>query len=275
MRTAVCLYGLYNNHWSDSGELGYKHIQERILSKISNVDFFCHSWSAENLNNILSKYNPKDYLIEKQIDFSNYVNSLDLNYFLTTNHRDWNYLFRAFSFYYTRAKSIQIKKNFEEKNNFKYDCVITCRYDIGQRDRHWSGKYFVSRINFNPDNDMNYVYSAMWDQLNAGMADQWFYSNSENMDKFILLFDKLSEYLKVNSDYEKQVTEGWFDSNNFLHLADPPDQRQYTNEVLKKDEYKSKDLMKYPVWECVNNHILHKWFLRDVNLYKKSRYLIG
>ena len=275
MKTAVCLYGLYNHHYSDSGMKGFEQITDRILSKVPNADFFCHSWSTSNREEILSNYSPKRYIIEEQVDFSSNVNSIDLDYFLTTPHRDWMYLFRAFSFYYTRAKALILKKDYEEENGFKYDCVISCRFDLGQRDRHWNGKYFVSRINFDPSLDMNNVYSAMWDQLNAGMADQWFYSNSTNMDHFIEIYEKLPLYLTKGSEYEKAVTQGWFDSNRFVHMIDPPDQRQYSNEVLKKEEEKQKELMEYPIWECVNNHIMHKWFLKDVGLYENSKYLIG
>lgn len=274
MKTAVCLYGVYNHHFNDAGQKGFEQIRDRILSKVPNADFFCHSWSTENKDEILSKYDPKLFVIEDQIDFSSNVNSIDLNYFLTTPYRDWNYLFRAFSFYYTRAKAISLKKRYEEENNFKYDCVISCRFDLGQRDRHWQGKYFVSRINFDPSFDMSNMYSAMWDQLNAGMADQWFYSNSNNMDNFIHMFEKLPQYLTKGSNYEKAVTEGWFDSNYF-ECNNPTDPRQFTNEVLLNNEQKSKNLMRYPVWECVNNHIMHKWFLKDVGLYEKSKFLIG
>lgn len=274
MKTAICLYGLYDNHFYNSGNDGYSHIKEKILSKIPTADFFCHSWSVNDKKNIIEKYNPKKYIIEQQIDFTNCVNNIDLNYFLTTPQRDWNYLFRAFSFYYTRAQAIKLKKQFEEENNFTYDCVVICRYDIGQRDRHWTGKYFVSKINFNPTNDMNFLYSAMWDQLNAGMADQWFYSNSKNINKFIDMYDKLSQYLIKGSDYVNAVTGGWFDSNEF-DCNDPSDTRQFTNEVLLNNEQKSKNFMKYPIWECVNNHIMHKWFLKDIGLYEKSKYLIG
>jgi hypothetical protein len=273
MKTAVCLYGLYNNHFSNSGDLGYQHIKERVLSNTNDVDFFCHSWSVGDKDSILEKYNPKKYLIEKQIDFTNNVNSIDLGYFLTTSNKDYKYLFRAFSFYYTRAKALEMKKKFEEDNRFKYDCVLSCRYDVGHRDRNWSGKYFVSRLNFNPYNDMRYVYSAMWDQLNAGMADHWFYSSSDNMDKFILMFDKLSVYLTKGSEYEINVTNGWFDSN-FFDAYNVEDKRQFTNEVLKQ-EGKSKNLMRYPVCECLNNHIMHKWFLKDVGLYENCKYLVG
>lgn len=274
MKTAICLYGVYNHHFPDAGQKGFEQICDRILSKVTNADFFCHSWSTENEYEILSKYKPKMCLIEKQIDFSPNVNALDLNYFLTTPHRDWLYLFRAFSFYYTRAKAISLKKKYEERMGFKYDTVISCRFDLGQRDRHWNGKYFVSRINFEPTFDMSNVYSAMWDQLNAGMADQWFYSNSENMDRFIEMYDALPRYLTKGSEYEKAVTGGWFDSNYF-ECNNPSDPRQYTNEVLLGEEAKSKIPMKYPVWECVNNHIMHKWFLKENGLYEKSRYLVG
>ena len=273
-RVAVCLYGLYNHHFNDAGQKGFEQIREQILSKVIDADIFCHSWSTENREVILSNYKPKKWIIEDQIDFSHNVDALDLDYFLTTRHRDRLYLFRAFSFYYTRAKAILLKKQYEEEMGFKYDSVISCRFDLGQRDRNWTGKYFVSRINFDSTLDMSNVHSAMWDQLNAGMADQWFYSNSHNMDRFIEMYDALPRYLTRGSEYEKAVTEGWFDSNYF-ECNNPSDPRHYTNELLFREDAKSKNLMKYPVWECVNNHIIHKWFLKEIGLYEKSRYLVG
>ena len=52
--------------------------------------------------------------------------------------------------------------------------------------------------------------------------------------------------------------------------------RKYGEQSFKnKEEEKQKELMEYPIWECVNNHIMHKWFLKDVGLYENSKYLIG
>jgi len=273
MKTAVCLYGLFQHHFEDSGERGHEHIKERILSEVPDADFFCHSWSVDKEETILDWYKPKGHIIEPQVDFTDKVNDLNLEHFLYTPHRDWQYLFRAFSFYYTRMKSLELKKNYEEQNGFKYDCVISCRYDLGQRDRDQNLEYYVSRINFDPNLDMSNMYSAMWNQINAGMADQWFYSNSENMDNFIGMYDKLSEYLTPGSEYEQAVMDGWFDSNSFNHPSEDP--RQFTNETLKAESEKSTALMEYPRWECVNNHIIHKWFLKDVGLYEKCKYLKG
>ena len=273
MKTAVCLYGLFTHHFHDSGERGYEHIKREILSKVPDADFFCHSWDVEKEDLILDWYKPKKSIIEPQIDFSDKVNAIDLGRYLYTPHRNWQYIFRAFSFYYTRAKSIELKKQYEEENNFKYDCVITCRYDLGQRDRDQTLEYYVSRINFDPNNDMSYMYSAMWNQINAGMADQWFYSNSENMNKFIDLYEKMSLYLSAGSDYEKLVTEGGPDSNMFNNPSDDP--RQYTNEVFLSDDEKSLTPMKYDRWECVNNHIMHKYFMIETGLYEKCKYLKG
>ena len=275
MKTAVCLYGLFTHHFPDSGEQGHEHIKKEILKKVPDADFFCHSWDVQKTQLITDWYQPKNWVIEHQIDFTEKVNAIDLERYLYTPHRDWQYLFRAFSFYYTRAKAIQLKKEYEDKHDFKYDCVISCRYDLGQRDRDQNLEYYVSRINFDPGYDMSYMYSAMWNQINAGMADQWFYSNSENMDKFIDLYDKMSSYLTADSGYEKAVCgiDGWPDSNRFTHPSEDP--RQFTNEVLLPANKKSTTPMQYPRWECINNHLMHKYFMIDTGLYKKCRYLKG
>ena len=102
----------------------------------------------------------------------------------------------------------------------------------------------------------------MWVQTNAGYADQWFYSNQENMIKFVGFYDKSLDYFKPKSEYEKAITNGWFDSNA---------KNEFSNEILKS--VKSENLLKYPRWQMINNHIMHKWFMKDVGIYDKSKFV--
>lgn len=114
----------------------------------------------------------------------------------------------------------------------------------------------------------------MWDQLNAGYADQWFYSNSNNMRLLSMAFDAaLYEYFVPNSKYEKTVTQGWPDSLHYDGgFYDPA---QFSNEKLKpyRDARFPVSEMKYPKWQCVNNHILYKWHMITYDLYEKSRFV--
>ena len=144
----------------------------------------------------------------------------------------------------------------------EYDCVIVSRFDAGQRSKVHRG-YNVSEIPFSGSLDMNYLYSAMWMQLNAGYADQWFFSNSNNIDKLVEMhLDSLTDYFQKDSEYYQSLSTGWPDSN-----ADD----EFSNEMLKSE--KTENLVKYPRWQMINNHLLHKWHIRRIGLSEKSKFL--
>lgn len=279
MKIAICLHGYYNNRTDpQSGDKGFEYIKKNIFSK-GNVDVFLHNWQPELGLKLKEQYRPKGCCIESQIDFEKVIEDSDIEeaYFNENFQRNKTIfaqcrIARTLSFLYSRKKSIELKKEYEKEQGIKYQSVITARFDLGQRDGDAKRKYLVSKINFDPHQDMSCLYSAMWDQLNAGYADQWFYSNSENTDLLATAYDKCFEYFCPGSKYEQKLTQGWPDSCMIDNL-NRNDPRQFTNEVLKKVDQKSKDLMKYPKWQCINNHILYKWFCFDVGLYQKSRFV--
>ena len=65
------------------------------------------------------------------------------------------------------------------------------------------------------------------------MPDIWFYSNSENMDKFIGFDEKIMSWYSNNTEYLSLAVNGWFDSD--AHNC-------FSNEILKDPELKSKNL---------------------------------
>ena len=72
MKIAVCLHGYYGT--VSTGDFststgGREHIEEQILSKSKNVDFYVHCWQPETEDKVLSAYNPKNSVFENQIDF--------------------------------------------------------------------------------------------------------------------------------------------------------------------------------------------------------------
>lgn len=274
MRIALCLHGYFNNRADkNAGTNGFYHLQERVMS-LGDVDVFFHSWDVENQDAILGLYSkPKEFIIEPQAQFLQLEEEqkrIDEGLNRATSKFASCKLSSTLSFLYSRKKAIELKQQEEDKTGLLYDVVITSRFDAGQRDKFGKWKYYVSRINFSPSFDMNYVYSAMWDQLNAGYADQWLYSNSLNMDIVATLYDKCFEYFREGSDYEKMLTTGWRDSVPVNNM-DSRDPGQFTNECLQK--HKSRQLMKYPKWQMINNHLLYKFFMIDTGLYEKSRFV--
>ena len=81
------------------------------------------------------------------------------------------------------------------------------------------------------DDANEYFYSKYWNQHNQGFADMWFYSNSDNMNIFSTLYDRIFDYMKSDSDYIKEATTSWFDSN----VDD-----EFSNEIYRNKKCKTK-----------------------------------
>ena len=281
MRIALALHGYFNNKVDPfSGENGFKYLTDILLSKYP-VDVFIHSWDVDQRSHLYDLYEPQFAIIENQLSFKEAMRELNVSQEYFDEGFDRNNspyaacrIESTLSFLYSRKMALELVYKYETELNFQYDIVITARFDLGQRDKFGKWKYYVSQMNFDPTLDMNYIYSAMWDQLNAGYADQWFYSNSNNMRLLSMAFDAaLNDYFIPNSKYEKAVTGGWPDSLQYDgSFYDPA---QFSNEKLKpfRDSRNPVSEMKYPKWQCVNNHILYKWHMIVYNLYEKSRFV--
>jgi hypothetical protein len=271
MRLALCLHGKYNNRFSDSsGDDGSRYIKEVILEKYPNIDIdvFIHSWDSDLVKNITHNYKKllKKSYFEPQVDFNKIIleSGIDDKLFNPPNQQKFRTCANSLSFFYSRKRVIELKLMHEKKHNFKYDIVVVSRFDLGQIDKYnGSHPYKVSEINFNPKFDMSYIYSAMWDQLNCGYADQWFYSSSENIDKIAGIYGKSLEYFLPNSDYIKALS--FWPESNFND--------EFSNEVFKSSDNKTEILYQYSIINAINNHAMYKWFFIDLDIHKISRFV--
>lgn len=266
-RIALCLYGKFNNRLSNtSGIDGFDVIYQNILSG-RNVDIFIHSWDIESKSLIEKLYS--NYIrvstFEPQINFKLIMSEYDIKDtdFSTPGNQSFRTIENSLSFFYSRSKSIQMKSDYEKSNGFIYDIVICSRFDLGQMDKYNGYQaYKTSEIVFDDNLDMHFIYSALWDQLNIGFADMWFYSNSHNMDSLGKMYEKSLNYYHLNSHYVKTLTSGWPDSSN---------EDDFSNEIFKSN--KAKNLKTFLPHEAHNNHIIHKWFFIDSGLYEKAKFL--
>ena len=269
MKIALCLSGYFGstNDTSSSGLKGFKYIKENLLD-LYDIDVFIHTWDTQNYDDIIKNYNPwiKNIAAEKQLLFKNEIGKISKNesYFSKFGQSP-SAPFLMLSQAYGRKRSINLKKDYESQINFTYDAVIYARFDLGVRDLHAFELYRCCEIVFSPDFNMKYFYSKFWNQINQGFGDMWFFSNSKNMDIYSTYFDKLAYYNTPNSNYITSSSKGWFDSN---------DKDEFSMELYKNNNLAS-NLMKYtPNWAYCNNHMLIKWFLKDIKLYNKCKFPI-
>jgi len=216
MRIALCFSGLAGGDKGKSGEgssvdvlnISFEHFKKHILD-INNVDIFIHSWSLESSDQIKKLYNPKKEIFEEQIWWDRDP---------TRNFRRNNH----FSKWYSMKKSIELKSDYEKENGFKYDFVMNSRFDIAwQTDvnfsnfeqnsfyaGNWNRRYFLNEKEIK--NRLYYNYDITPEQYTEklvgyphneeGLIDQWFFANSDNMNKFSTLFDNIVEYDKLGNE---------------------------------------------------------------------------
>lgn len=263
MKIALCLSGYFGKTSNTSDAIaGYSYIKKKLLSKY-DVDVFIHSWDLSKEQEVEDLYKPVGKKFELQKDFFDQLSRLNENDFFGEKGQYYhNSMFKTFSVSYSRKESVLLKKQHEMQNNFIYDCVIMTRFDLGQRGKEHPQKYYATNFNFNQNLNMDYIYSAYWDQLNHGFADHWFFSNSKNMDIVSCLHDKLDKYYTAESEYIQKVTKGWPDSNAA---------NQFSNEF-----YSSTEPNKLKTWNvnaCIDNHKLYKWYFIDSGLYDMCKFV--
>ena len=254
MKIALCLFGYPKGSTIYAGgayKQNFKHLFDQVIKY--SPDVFIHSWDTSLEKELVSLFNPKKYTFEKQRKFDKLIKQIDTERF-KGGRGD---IFKSLSMFYSRKASNDLKIMHEEEKGIKYDCVITSRFDVGY---HNYGKNKTSYIKFDPSLDMNCVYSAYWDQINAGLSDHWFYSNSENIDNVNNIYDHAINYLSEDSEYIKKMMLGMFDTNS---------DDWFSNEFLK--DLKSTNLHKYEENYCLNNHCLYKWHFYKNNFWSLDK----
>tara|TARA_R110002167_G_scaffold346946_2_gene557762 strand:- start:3136 stop:3978 length:843 start_codon:yes stop_codon:yes gene_type:complete len=259
MKVALCLHGYMSNaRGLDSFVAGHKYICKKILEG-NDVDIFVHCWEPQQKNLYDSYYGGRTIIsdFEKQKDFKNFDICKNQSWFDEDINRascPWptNTIERTLSFLYSRKQTIYLKNSYEKEKGFEYDCTVLSRFDLGNRGKEYPQKYYATNFNLDKSSDMNALHCAYWDQFNHGLPDHWFYSNSSIMTKIADLYKDVSMYYKKDSGYVESCLNGWIDSN----LND-----QFSNECLKQN--KTKNLLKWNRWQCIDNHKLYKWHIHQ------------
>jgi hypothetical protein len=203
MKIALCLSGMPR-----TVEQGYASLKEILLDKY-DVDVFIHTWQEEgykptswaekpiyapptgsselrysNIIKVLTLYKPISFQIDKYHVYREYYRRADK--------------FKLLHRYCSMLESIYIanklKTVYELNNNFTYDCVIRCRFDIGFQ-------HFIPFEEFDLANNI-YVQNVLWWNIKRQINDWFAFGSSKNIDIWCDLYKHMEEIRDAITDNE-------------------------------------------------------------------------
>jgi len=167
MRIALCLCGKLGGTEKDGkgakldANFAYKHYKKHLLN-INNVDIFIHNWNLEDQNQLNKLYKPVKFIYENQI-FNNNVKSR----------------------FESIKRCLNMVKEYQQQNNFKYDYVMISRFDVALltdfRFNEFPQKRFIATHWNDRNNTNNHI---------EGFYDLWFIAT---LDNFLSIIRKTKE----------------------------------------------------------------------------------
>lgn len=157
----------------------------------NNCDIFIHCWSPEYESECLENYKPKKYIFENKKNFpSRQRNIFDYGDTLDVINRSHIYSMKAV---------LELKNDYEQKNNFKYDIVMITRMDT-----MWFNE--INLKDLNPEkiyiSPWNYAYDKTKIRDYAKVPyDGWFISNTDTINFFIDLYDEIDNYINYSNSH--------------------------------------------------------------------------
>jgi SAM-dependent methyltransferase len=197
-KVAVCISGYMRTF-----EQTFDRLFNNLL-KQTNPDIFIHTWNymgsplrgfdnpmirvstKSMLQRINRLYKPTQLIVEPAINFKPTPLMLQRNF----DNRDIN---GVLSMFYKVKVCNDLKKEHEQNNDFKYDCVIRMRSDL----------MFMSPFYLNKDMDKNTLYVPTGYDY-EGMNDQIAYGSSEIMDKYCDLYDNIDQLLRDGEKFNPE-----------------------------------------------------------------------
>ena len=163
-------------------ETCFEKFDEHLFSK-NDVDVFFHTWDIQYEKELVKKYSPKGYEVQKQKIFTNIIPP-------STNRVQAHY-----SKWYSIQKAVGLKQDYEKLNNFQYDFVLQSRFDlVWKRDLIFDNldkeKFYIPRTSKGGQ-----PWGWPHKNNNHEIGDLFFLSNSELMNKFGELYEDINPYL--------------------------------------------------------------------------------
>ncbi|MBT4209043.1 hypothetical protein HOE22_12005 [Candidatus Woesearchaeota archaeon] len=172
-------------------KLSYFSIMEKIVEPNDyNVDFFIHTWNDNRKDELNKLYQPKSIVAEPQDPFDKgELDDFGIKYRNGMRH---NNRFRCYSKFNATYKVLKLVREYELKNDFKYDVVLTTRLDV----------IYNSVLNFS-DYDLNKLWIGDW-HIRGGVStkerfnDIIYFSNSDIMNGYVTEYKNINKFSQDN-----------------------------------------------------------------------------
>jgi hypothetical protein len=267
MRIAICFYGLVGSKVGKNGvgeiidpKIAYEYYKKHIFDINDEVDIFIHSWSYDKKEQLINLYKPKKQIIEVQKcfpesalhpklfpTFKSKIKIKMLKFFKPKEYRNilmdkYKEAFRAYSRWYSSKKVLELKKEYEEENNFIYDAVMITRLDLGffsdlDFSKYDMNYFYASHRNDAPTEKNNYQANYENHDEGSTFLDLWFFSNSNNMDEFAKLFDKIEKYYISPHRSSREHVDKFIDKEKVKYTL----YRWFDHELIRRKILKSND----------------------------------
>lgn len=171
MKTAICFSGYLRTY-----KLTFPTIKTNLLDKLK-PDVFIHTWDRVDFNSFpifsqeLNKiFYPKLLLIERM----NRSRGSEYRKYLVDNRSAEN----VSNMFYSIYRADELRQQYENKNKFKYDLVIRCRFDL----KFLENLPEIDLLSLNLPKDGKF----------SGENDQFAIGNSDIMTKYSSLYLNLN-----------------------------------------------------------------------------------
>lgn len=200
MKIAICLHGKFtgiNNRGEIQGfEIPFEYLKKNVITE--NTDVFLHGWDDDPMETekLINLVKPKKALLEKQIVFDHPFKHYDF-----VPHGGWNtkdYLNNNYSRFYSLKRAMElIDDSYDLVMVMRFDCIFYEKFDFSLLEKE---KFYLSHWHHNHEG---------W-----GFNDAWFVSGWKNMKELSLIYDRLDDWYKLDSEYLRFIKSHGMNETN-------------------------------------------------------------
>lgn len=210
-KSAICLHGISSGRTEKSpdGQVdifdSFKKIKDNLILP-NNCDVFMHTWEHDDVQAVISNYDPQKNLVERPIIFhkNNWLDNLKhVRRKLIYGHNHKGRKNALLSRWYSLMKSVELARLHEVDSGEEYDYIFVTRFDLSlrqevrfeslEKNKFYVGKWprwysptgdELNEIDVSKGAPFKYIGRKGFPYDDEGLHDFWFLSNSKAINNF-------------------------------------------------------------------------------------------